>query len=216
MPTPGELAAAALHELPARAIWLDVAASLGRLFLGVGAAIAAGAVLGVALGAAPRRWRAVEPTVDFLRAVPPILTFPFFLLALGYGESARIAAVFFGTVGIVLLQVAAGLAHAPRARADTVRLAGLRGARAFVHLHFFEALPSLFVAARVALAAGLVIVVVTEMLVGAPHGLGARALAAQLGYRADLLWLVILLAGAVGWALSSLLVALERRLIHWV
>ena len=215
VPSPTELARTALEELPSRALWRDVAATVARVGAGLAVALLLGGSLGLALGISTRRWRAAEPTVDFLRSVPPILTFPLFLLALGYGEPARIAAVIFGTTGIVLLHVASGLARAPAARADVVRVAGLRGWPAFVHLHLWEALPSLLVGTRVARAAGLVIAVVSEMIVGADHGLGGRAVQALLAYRADRLWLVILVAGAIGQALSRLVVMLERRLVDW-
>jgi ABC-type nitrate/sulfonate/bicarbonate transport system permease component len=214
-PTPGALVAAARADVAGPALWLDLGATLARLAAGLAITVAIGVPLGIVLGSARPRWRAAEPTVDFLRAVPPILTFPLFLLALGYGEAARVAAVAFGTVGILLLQVAEGLARAPRDRADAVRLAGLRGVRAHAHLHLWEALPSIVVGLRLALAAGLIIVVVTEMLIGAPHGLGVRALGALLAYRADELWVVILVAGAVGQGLSLLVTRAGRRLVHW-
>ena len=37
----------------------------------------------------------------------------------------------------------------------------------------------------------------------------------MLAYRPELLWLVIALAGAIGWALSGALAALERRYLDW-
>ncbi|MBZ0236729.1 MAG: ABC transporter permease subunit, partial [Deltaproteobacteria bacterium] len=182
---------------------------------GVAIATVLGGVVGIVLGAARGAWRAAEPTVELLRAIPPILTFPLFLLALGYGERSRLAAIVFGTTGIILFHVATGLARAPRERAEAVRLAGLRGWDAFAQLHVHEALPALVTGVRVALAAGLVIAVVTEMLIGARHGLGARALDAQLAYRADALWFVILLGGFAGMTMSALVGALGRRLVRW-
>ena len=215
LPTLSEFLATTVSELGSRTIWIDLGASLTRLTIGLALAIVFGASIGILLGHRREVWRAAEPTLDFLRAIPPILTFPLFLLGFGYGETARIAAVAFGTIGIVLLHVANGLQRAPQARADTIRVAGVTGFRAFLYLHIYEAVPSLVIGIRIALAAGLVIVVVTEMIVGAEHGLGARALAALLGYRADILWLVIWLSGILGSALSSAVAAVERRLIHW-
>ncbi len=66
------------------------------------------------------------------------------------------------------------------------------------------------------LATGLEIAIVTEMLIGAPHGLGVRALDAQLSSRTDVLWLVLLLSGALGAGLSAAVRALERRLVWWI
>lgn len=211
VPSPVDVAALARDELLAGALWRDVLATVARAVTGVALATAAGVALGVAVGRTPRARRAAEPTIDFLRAIPPLLVFPVLLLGFGYGDRARVAAVTFGTCGIVAVHVAAALARAPAARRDIARLAGLRGARAFRLLYGPELLPGLLTGVRIALAQGLVIATATEMLLGARTGLGARALQAQLTYRTDQLWLVVLVAGAVGLALSAAVAALERR-----
>lgn len=215
VPRPSLFASTALAELSGRSLWVDLAATTARLVAGLALSVPLGGAVGYALGTRAAVWRATAPTVDFLRAIPPILTFPLFVLGLGHGELARLAAVVFGTAGIVTLHVATALSVAPPARRGVARLLGLEGLSLFFHVRFFEGLPGLFTGSRVALAAGLVIVVVTEMLVGASEGLGARALAAQMAYRADLLWVVIALSGALGVALSAIVVAMERRVVHW-
>ena len=215
VPTPAALFRTSYAELTSAALWLDAAATLARVLCGVVGGAVLATALGLLLGRRRATWAAVEPTVDFVRAVPPILIFPVFLLAFGYGESARIATIAAGSGTIVLLQIAAGLARAPAARRDTVRLAGLHGWSTFSHLYFFETLAPLLLGLRLAVQAGLIIAVVSEMLIGASRGLGARALAAQISYRPDLLWLAIAMAGLLGATLSSALSRLERRVVHW-
>jgi sulfonate transport system permease protein len=215
LPTPSLFVTSAAHELAQGRIWLDVLATLLRVLGALAIAVPLGGLLGIALGRRRAAWRAVEPSLDFLRAVPPILTFPLFLLALGYGEPSRLACTASAATGLVMLHVGVALSRAPRERAEMVALAGLSARETFFVLHVYEALPGLVTGTRVALAAALVVSVVSEMLVGAEHGLGARALDAMLGYRAELLWLVIALAGAIGGALSGALAALERRYLDW-
>jgi NitT/TauT family transport system permease protein len=138
-----------------------------------------------------------------------------FLLALGYGEASRGAAVFFGSTFVVTLSVAAALAQTPRAREDAVRLAGLRGLAALRVLYLYEALPALITGVRLAITSGFIVVVVSEMLVGARSGLGVRAQSALVEYRTEMLWLVICVAGALSVALSAALRFAERRAVHW-
>ena len=215
VPTPSAFVRTGAAELASPTLWLDAGATLARVLGGVALGALLGAALGFVVGRRRSTWDAVEPTIDFMRAVPPILIFPVFLLALGYGEAARIATIAAGSGSIVLLQIAAGLARIPRARRDTVQMAGLGRLGIFTHLYFFEALAPLFLGLRLALQAGLIIAIVSEMLIGATRGLGARALAAQISYRPDLLWLVILMAGLLGAALSAALGRIERRVIRW-
>ncbi len=215
IPTPRAMMATAWNELSSTRIWRDVGATGVRVIAGVVVAAILGGVLGLALGAGRTRWRAAQPVVDFLRSVPPILTFPWFLLALGFGEASRFATVVFGTTGIVLLHVGVALDRTPEARRDAARWMGLRGWAAFRHALLPEALPGWLTGVQVAISAGLVIAVVTEMLIGARDGLGARALEAQIEYRADVLWLVMVLAGTLGMGLSSAVAWAGRRFAPW-
>ncbi len=215
VPTVLEVVRAAADGAGDGTLLRDCADTLARAVAGAGVSVVVGGALGLWLGARPALWHAVEPTADFVRSIPPILVYPLLLLGLGYNEGSRVATVAFGAFGAVLLPVAAALARAPAARADVVRLAGLRGYAAFRALHLPEGLPALITGARLALTAALVIAVVTEMLVGSRHGLGVRALAALQEYRPERLWCVVLLSGAINVALSGALVALERRLVRW-
>jgi ABC-type nitrate/sulfonate/bicarbonate transport system permease component len=212
---PSAVCVALLEDLRDGTLLRDVTSTLGRTLGGTLAAVLLGGALGLWLGARPSRWREVEPWVDLLRSVPPALVYPALLLAMGYGEGSRLAAVAFGAFGVVVLPVASALARAPRERAELVRLAGLRGWEAVRVLHLPEALLSLVTATRLALAQGLVVSVVTELLVGARHGLGVRALAALQEYRPERLWLVALTAGALGVACNAAVSAVGRRLVRW-
>jgi NitT/TauT family transport system permease protein len=215
VPTLPALWAAARTELASRALWLDLGATLARVGGGLLAGAAVGCALGVALGVNRRLWNAVAPLVDFARAVPPILTFPVLLIALGYGESARLVAIAAGTSTIVLVTTAASLASVPQARLDIAKVLGLGTRQLVTRLYLYELLPGLLVGLKLAVQVALTIAVVTEMLVGAPSGLGARALAAQIAYRADLAWIVIGVAGVLGVLLSAAIAGAQRHLVHW-
>ena len=215
VPTLAEMTRAAVEGAGDGTLLRDLGDTLARVLAGAGVAVLLGGVAGVWLGGRPSLWRAVEPTADFVRSVPPILVYPLLLMGFGYHEGSRLAAVAFGAIGVVLLPVASALARVPPARVDVVRLSGLRGWAAFRVLYVPEALPALLMGARLALSTALVITVVTEMLVGSRYGLGVRALAALQEYRPERLWLVVLLSGGLNAVLSGALVALERRLVRW-
>jgi NitT/TauT family transport system permease protein len=78
-----------------------------------------------------------------------------------------------------------------------------------------ELVPAALTALRQACSLGLVVTVVTEMVMGAEHGLGARAVAAQIAYDTPDLYGVIACAGAIGWLASRALLALELRAGAW-
>lgn len=194
---------------------LDVGATLLRVVGGVALGLLVGLPVGLLAGSAAGRGRAIEPALDFLRAIPPLLVFPVLLMAFGYDERARVGVVAFAAALVVAMYVAAGARRGRPERARALRAMGATRAQALRWLHLYEVLPGCLTGLRHAFATGLVVAVVTEMLVGAPRGLGSRAVDAQIAYDAPALYAVILVTGGLGYAASLLLLALERRLVSW-
>lgn len=193
----------------------DVSSTLGRVLASVGIGLVLGAPIGLALGRTNEVSRALESWLDFLRAVPPLLVLPVFLLALGYGDSARIAVASWAAALVVSLHVAAGLRAADPARERVLRALGATRWQRVRWVRMYELLPHALVGLRQATTTAIVVCVVTEMIVGAEHGLGARALAAQISYDAPGLYLAILATGTIGLGISRILVAIERRWVGW-
>lgn len=194
----------------------DVAATAFRVVAAVALAVVPGAVLGFWIGSSRRHTRLLEPSLDFLRSVPPLLVLPLFLMALGYGDVARIAAATWAATWVVALHISAG---AQRGNPERARFLSALGATRWQRLKWLrlpEILPHTFVALRHGLSTSLVVTVVTEMMLGAARGLGGRAMSAQIAYDVPLLYGVILLTGAMGFVASELLLALERKLVSWV
>lgn len=194
------LAADLLHG----GLWLDVVATLGRALAGTTLALCVGGAVGFCLGLRTGAQRSLMPVLELLRSVPPILVYPLLLLALGYGEAARLAAACFGAAGVVALPVAQALRATPQARRDAVALAGLGPWSRLRVLHMPQCADAVVTAARLAWTQCLVVTVVTEMLVTPPRGLGAVALGALQEYRADRLWAVIVLVACLSAAVSAL------------
>ncbi len=209
--TPAALVRSVLSDLLNDTLLADLGATFARVLLGATLSLVLGGSLGLLLGASPRLHRATGPVVDGIRSIPPVLVYPLLLLALGYGEGSRLAAIVFGAMGVVVVPVARSLLETPTARRDIVRLARLPPLATLWHLHLPQAAGALVTAARLALAQALVVAVVTEMLVSPAHGLGVRALGALQEYRSDRLWQVILLAGGASAGLNAALGALDRR-----
>ena len=193
----------------------DVAATGYRLFAGVGLGLAVGLPLGLFVGASRLRRAVLEPGLDFLRAIPPLLVFPLFLLALGYNDRARIGAVAFATTLVMAMYIANA---ASRVSVDRRQILAVMGAsrRQFLRwLYLYELLPGLMTGVRHAISTGIVVAVVTEMVVGAERGLGSRAVSAQIAYDAPTLYAVILTTGCFGYVVSMILLTLERHAIFW-
>ena len=193
----------------------DVAATMARAVVSVLLALLPAVVTGLWIGASRRQTRLWEPALDFVRSVPPLLVLPLFLLGLGYGNASRIAVATWAATWVMALVVAAGARQGHPERDRFLRAMGATHWQRLRWLRAFEVLPHGFVALRQGLATSLVVTVVTEMLLGAPQGLGARAMGAQIAYNTPLLYAVILLTGALGFAGAEIILAMERRWVFW-
>jgi NitT/TauT family transport system permease protein len=79
----------------------------------------------------------------------------------------------------------------------------------------WESLQPSFVGLRSAVSMALVIVIVAEMFIGSDSGLGHRIINAQQVMNVRDMYASILSAGALGYLLNILFLAIERRVVHW-
>lgn len=191
-------------------IGLDLLATFARAAAG----LLLGSVLGVALGllfaALIRVAPAAEALLDFARSVPPVVLLPSFLLALGYDDRARVATVAAGCSVIIAVCVTTAARAPLSARAELLALSGATWSQRLRWTQPWEALPTLLAGLRIAAATAVVVTTVTEMVAGAPTGIGARIVSAQVAGQTPQLTAAIVAVGASGWALNALLRALQR------
>lgn len=199
----------ALREAGAT-LWLDLLATFGRAAVGLALGTLVGVVAGLAVAAVARAAPAFEAVLDVARSIPPVVWLPIFLLGLGYSESARVATIAAGVAVIMAVAVTTAV-HAPRSvRAEMLLVAGAGWWRRLAWTQPWESLPALLVGLRVSTAMAIVVATVTEMVAGAPHGVGARIVSAQVAGDTPQLTAAIVLVGLAGWALGLLLRAAER------
>lgn len=65
------------------------------------------------------------------------------------------------------------------------------------------------------LSLSLVVIIVTEMFIGTPIGLGRKIIDSQLTYEIKTMYAVILLTGILGYLLNSIFLFIETRFLHW-
>jgi sulfonate transport system permease protein len=191
-----------------------VAVSMVRVVGG----FAAGATLAVGLatlvGFSRTADRALDPTLQAIRAIPSLAWVPFLLLWLGIGEAPKLVLVAIGAFFPVYVNAAAGIRGVDRKLIEVGILHGLRGGRLARAIVLPAALPSLLTGLRLGLGQAWLFLVAAE-LIAASRGLGFLLLDGQNGARADLMVVAIALLAVLGKASDGGLRSLERRLLHW-
>jgi NitT/TauT family transport system permease protein len=189
---------------------LHLVVTLERLLVGLGTAIVVGVPLGVAVGRSERLAQYTGALFQFLRMVSPLAWTPIAIIVLGVGDAPVYFLVAVAAVWPVLINAAAGV-HAldpgwlqvsrslGATRTEQLRTIVLPGIRAH-----------LATGVRVALGTAWIVIVPAEML-GVDSGLGYAILDARDRLRYDELMGVILVVGALGFALDSLAKRLAAR-----
>jgi NitT/TauT family transport system permease protein len=215
LPSPLETFSSTFHAFESGTLGQDLARTIVRTTLSFLIASVIGVPLGLALGARESVYRSVEFLVDFFRSTPASALFPLFLILFGVGEGTKIAVAAFGASLVILFNAAYGVMNARKTRVLAARLMGANSFRLLSDVLLWEALPQILVGMRSGVSLALVIVVVAEMFIGSTDGLGQRVINAQMVFDSGLMYGVIFVAGALGYALNLLFIIIEKRFVHW-
>ena len=208
------IVAAAARGLVNGSLIRPVGATLEAAVLGLLIATGIGLVAGTLIGA--WRWPAAAARIliRFLRPVPSVAIIPAAILAAGLGLKMTLILVVFASVWPILFNTAYGVRDVPPLYLETGRSLGLSTRRIVVRITAVAALPSIATGVRVATAIALVVTISTELITGA-GGLGGYILAMRLAANWPETYAGILVGGLLGYAINSLAVTAERRVLVW-
>lgn len=192
----------------------DLVPSLGRMLSGYGIALTTGVALGTLLGLSRTLSTALEPVLQFLRALPPPALIPISLLVFGAGDSAKVFLIALGALWPVLLNTVDGVRGVDETAWDMARCYRIPAYARLYRLVLPAAMPRIFAGARTSLAIAIILMVVSE-LIGAENGVGYYVQLAQRSFDINAMWAGTILLGLLGFGFNALFVAVERRVLHW-
>jgi NitT/TauT family transport system permease protein len=154
-------------------LWVDTAASLERL--GIALLISAGLalVVGMLTGMLPVVRAVLAPFVAFVSMVPPLALLPILFIALGLGETSKIALIVIGVAPILIRDLTLTVLALPRemiVKAETLSASSwLIGLRVVLP----QVLPRLLTSLRLQLGPAFLFLIAAEAI-SAESGLGYR------------------------------------------
>ena len=193
----------------------DVFSTLGRVAISFAIAVVIGLPLGLWLGSSEKIYRSFEFVIDFFRSTPATALFPLFLLVFGITDKSKIAVTAFAAILIIIFNTAHGVMNARKSRVLAAKIMGATKTQIFRWILFWESLPQTFIGLRSAISLSLVVIVVTEMFIGTPSGLGRRIIDSQITYEIPTMYAVIILTGIIGYLLNLIFILVEKRVLHW-
>ena len=205
----------------AQALWTDrsllaedLAVTTGEVVLGLAAALAVGAALGIAMHLSVPVRKALRPLVIGSQAVPVPVIAPLFILVLGFGLAPKVLMVALVCFFPVTINLYDGLRDVdPDARKLLRSLDATRWQRLRL-LDAPSALPTTFTGIKIAAAVAVIGAVFAEWA-GSDRGLGHTLLIANGQLESASAFAATFLLFALAIALYGLFALLERRVVDW-
>jgi ABC-type nitrate/sulfonate/bicarbonate transport system permease component len=188
-------------------------ATMTTVALALLVATVVGTTLGIVVGASERADRALGPTLEFARAMPPSAMVPIATLLIGYDQKMKVVVVTLAALWPVLLNVRAGVRRLDPVLLDTarsLRLSWLDRARKCM----LPALaPAVLLGVRVAAPVALVITLLVEILTRV-GGVGALIAVSQRNYLSAQVYGLILVAGLFSFAVNAAVAEVDAYLFR--
>ncbi|MFT8418014.1 MAG: ABC transporter permease subunit [Acetobacter sp.] len=192
-----------------RGIGWQLGASLLRVFIGYGLAVAVAVPLGLLMGQMPLLARGLNPFIQVLRPISPLAWMPIALYTIQNAEECGIFVIFICALWPVLLNTSFGVA---RVRAEWLAVAStleLGWMRRMWLVILPAAAPTIVTGMRVGLGIAWLAIVAAEMLVGS-SGIGYFVWNQWNNLSISNVILAVLLIGVTGMILDTAFSALQR------
>ncbi|MFC0203953.1 ABC transporter permease [Novosphingobium soli] len=194
--------------------WADTLASLQRLGIGLGIATLMAIVVGLALGALPPVRATLGPLVTGIAVIPPIALLPILFIALGLGETAKIALIVIGIAPVMVRDIAAHVAALPREQIIKAQTLGANSWQVMIRVALPQAMPRLLHAMRLALGPAWVFLISAEAI-ASDVGLGYRIFLVRRYLSMDVIIPYVAWIALLAIVMDVALTVLSRRLFPW-
>lgn len=189
-------------------LWPGAISTLLTFAMALILATVLGTLFGLLVGASKKADRALGPTLEFARALPPAAIVPIAVLLIGYDQKMKVAVVTIAAIWPILLNTRAGMRSLDPVLRDTARC---------LHLSRFDRsrkcilpalVPAILLGVRVAAPVALVITLLVE-IVTRVGGLGGLIALSQRNFLSAQVYGLILVAGLFSFLVNGLVAALE-------
>jgi ABC-type nitrate/sulfonate/bicarbonate transport system permease component len=171
-------------------------------------AIVIGSALGVLVGISRRIDRALQPLLEFMRAIPPPVTVPLASLLIGYSESMKLTVIALAGLWPILLNAASAVRGIDPLLLDVARSFRLTTWQRMNRITLPAIVPSLLLGIRVAIPLAIVVTLLVEMLTSLP-GVGALMIRSQRNYQSSEVYALLVLVGLFGFVVNDLFAVIE-------
>ena len=211
LPSPADVAKAAVDLAASGQLFRDIAISTQRVLQGFALGSLIGIIVGSVVGLSKNASILLSPTIGALRAVPSLAWVPLLVLYVGIGEPPKVILITIGAAFPVFTTLSIALRHVDPHLVELGRAYGLRPLGLLSAVQMPAVLPALVSGLRLALAQSWLFLVAAELL-SSSMGLGFLLNDSGNNGRVDRIFLAIILLAVLGKATDALIGLLEKWL----
>jgi NitT/TauT family transport system permease protein len=194
--------------------WADTLASLQRLGLGLGIATLAALLVGLLLGVLPPVRATFGPLVTGIAVIPPIALLPILFIALGLGETAKVALIVIGIAPVMVRDIIAHVVALPREQIVKAQTLGASSWQIMIRVALPQAMPRLLHAVRLALGPAWVFLISAEAI-ASDVGLGYRIFLVRRYLAMDVIIPYVAWIAVLAIVMDAALTMVSRRAFPW-
>jgi len=197
------------HALHQHVLW-----SLYRVFGSFLLAAVTAVPVGVAMGMSRLARGVFDPPIELYRPIPPLAYLPLAIIWFGIGESGRFFLISLACFAPIAINARAGVRSVSTEQIHAAYSMGANRGQVLRLVVLKGALPEIITGMRVAIAFGWTTLVAAEM-VAAQAGIGVMVLNAARFLATDVVFLGIVVIGAVAFVFDLIMRRIERVLVPW-
>lgn len=213
-PTVGQMVTALVDLLQTPDFWDAYRQTLTPFLYGWISAMAAGVLVGLAIGLSQTIRQLTAPYVAFLNALPVSVLVPVVVVAMGIGMVARSTVVFLFAFFEVLLSTAAGVRYIGDDIREMARSFGMGPLRRFRRIVIPGAMPAIMAGLRIGTGRAVVGMVVMELLL-VSVGVGRLVSRFRARFDSPSLYALVLTLAVFGLVALAVMRRLEVRALRW-
>ncbi len=170
--------------------------------------------LAILVGLNKKTYEYLSPSLEFIRHIPPIAMIPLLILWFGIGEISKIAVIILATFFPIFINTVSGIAGCDNGLVEVGKTYGFTKWQMLVKIILPQALPSILAGMQLGLGYSWRSLMGAE-LIAASSGIGYMIIEAEQLSRIDIIFVGIIVIGALGYGIDYIFFKATDRLLRW-
>lgn len=214
LPRPTHILAALFTMFSSGGLFIDLLATLGRIFGGFVISLILGILLGIWMATSERVNAIADNFIAALYPLPKVTLIPLLIIWLGTGGPFMLAISALGAIFPVVINTVLGIRQCDPGLILAARDLGASNRQIIKMVLLPSAVPSIFAGVRLGLGVSIILVVAAEMVVG-KVGLGARLYLAGQILETEQVFAVLIVLALLGVVVTKAQDLIDAWLSRW-